>query len=231
MFYLAFILGLTSSLHCVGMCGPIALALPVHRRSAVGKVFGIISYNLGRIAMYALFGFLIGGIGGVAFAGSWQRGISITIGILMAAGALGSFSWWERWSAPRFLQKQTGWVLKSLRERMGRPGLPSLFAMGILNGLIPCGMVYLALVSALTMPGPGAGAMYMFLFGLGTLPAMLATGLAGQWVSLKWRAAFKRATPYLVAVAGIILIVRGVIQGQDAHAEDHRHTIPICVGK
>ncbi len=83
MLYLAFSLGLMSSLHCVGMCGPIALALPVHQRSQGGKLAGIFLYNVGRAATYAFFGFLLGFVGNALNLAGLQRSLSIGTGVIM----------------------------------------------------------------------------------------------------------------------------------------------------
>lgn len=229
MHYLALILGLTSSLHCVGMCGPIALALPVNRRSGAGKVFGITLYNLGRVSVYAAMGGLIGSIGFLANIGEWQSWLSVGLGALLIAGAVGSFNWWER--IPGLFQNTTSLVHHNIRKRLSAGSFVSLTVMGMFNGLIPCGMVYLALASALATPDAVSGALYMALFGLGTLPAMMATGFLGQWASLKWRAAFKKMTPYIIVLAGVVLIVRGLMPVSAHHSHEAQGPIPVCVGK
>ncbi len=231
MFYLAFVLGLTSSLHCVGMCGPIALALPVHRRSGAGKALGIVLYNLGRISVYALLGALIGSIGFAASLGQWQNWLSVLAGGLMLAGAIGSLKWWENLPFQGIASRGTSFVYRNIQSRLSKGSFGSLTVMGMLNGLIPCGMVYLALASALALPDAASGAAYMALFGSGTLPAMLATGFLGQWASVKWRLGFKRATPYLIAVAGIVLIVRGLLPVSAHQHHQAIEAIPICTGK
>lgn len=231
MFYLAFVLGLTSSLHCVGMCGPIALALPVHRRSGAGKALGIVLYNLGRISVYALLGALIGSIGFAASLGQWQNWLSIVAGGLMVAAAAGSLNWWEKLPFQGIVSRGTSFVYGNIQSRLSKGSFSSLTLMGMFNGLIPCGMVYLALASTLALPDAASGAAYMALFGSGTLPAMLATGFLGQWASVKWRLAFKRATPYLVALAGIILIVRGLLPVSAHLHHGASDAIPVCVGK
>jgi sulfite exporter TauE/SafE len=229
MHYLALLLGLTSSLHCVGMCGPIALALPVHKRSGSGKIMGIALYNLGRISVYALMGAVIGSIGFLANIGNWQQALSVGAGVLLIITAVGSFGWLERLAVPSFFRSRTSLISQSIQRRLSKDSFASLTIMGMLNGLLPCGMIYLALASALAMNSALSGAAYMALFGLGTVPAMMATGIFGQWASVKWRLGFKKVTPYLIVVAGVILILRGL-----QPVEDHQHTtsaIPICVGK
>lgn len=231
MYYLAFILGLTSSLHCVGMCGPIALALPVHKRSGVGKVLGVSLYNLGRVGVYAGLGFLVGGVGFVAHMGNWQQWLSVGAGVLLLIGAVGSYQWWQGIAVPGFLKKWVLLIQQNIQSRLSKQGFASLTVMGMFNGLLPCGMVYLALVSAVATTDSGSSALYMAAFGAGTFPAMLTTALLGQWASVSWRVAFKKMTPYLIGLAGIVLIVRGLSSPSDHHHHQASKPIPVCVGE
>ena len=230
MFYLALLLGLTSSLHCVGMCGPIVLALPVHHRSTPGKIAGILLYNAGRILVYALLGLAAGGLGFVA--GDWQNWVSVGAGLLLVIFAIGTGGALDRITSGSFFQRKMAELGTRIRKRLNNRSFLSLAVMGTLNGLLPCGMIYLALLSALAMPDSLSGALYMGMFGLGTLPAMFLTAFMGQWASVQWRATFKKATPYLVALAGIVLIVRGLspVSAHAHHAEASR-SIPICIGE
>lgn len=227
----AFLLGLTGSLHCVGMCGPIALALPVHRRSAAGKIAGVLLYNLGRVSVYAVLGFAVGGIGFLAVLGEWQRWLSVGAGAILVLTAIGAFRGWPGPAAPAFARSWVSAVQQCMMARLPRRGLASLWVMGMLNGLLPCGMVYLALLSAIVSINGYSGALFMAAFGLGTMPAMLATAFAGQWASLSWRIAFKKLTPWLIGVAGVVLVARGLSPG-GVHRLDHASgSAPLCVGK
>lgn len=230
MLYLALILGFTSSIHCVGMCGPIVLALPVHNRSAFGKIVGVTLYNVGRIFVYAIFGLIAGSIG--LAVGEWQNWVSIGAGALLLAVALGVGGVWDSLLSGTLFQHKIARLGTQIRKRLHNRSFFSLAVMGSLNGLLPCGMVYLALISALAMPDSFTGATYMAVFGLGTLPAMMLTAFMGQWASIKWRMSFKKLTPYLVALAGIVLIVRGIVP-ESMHPHHHQPTtaIPVCIGE
>lgn len=112
MFYLAFTLGLMSSLHCVGMCGPIALALPVHHRSTLGKMLGILMYNAGRAITYSLLGVVFGFVGSALNFGGLQRGLSIATGLFLLGTVAYSSHWLDQLSAPLPLQKGVQWIKK-----------------------------------------------------------------------------------------------------------------------
>lgn len=211
MILLAFTLGLMSSFHCVGMCGPIALALPIHQGSKVRQVAGLLAYNAGRVGTYALLGAGIGALGGAVLWVGYLRYLSIAAGALMLLYVL--------WPArlDRVLKVPAVWqrAVARLKSGMGlylrSRSLRGWTALGMLNGLLPCGLVYLALISSIATGGFLNGAAYMFAFGLGTLPAMMAVGFFRQWFSPALRSRMRRLTPVLMAVAGIWLVGRGLL--------------------
>ncbi len=203
----AFLLGLAGSAHCAGMCGPLALALP--RRagsSAAGLVVGRLSYNAGRVATYGLLGLLLGWVGqGLALSGV-QRWVSIALGVGLLAAA--AYSRWGTLHGPNLL----AWA--PLRRTFGRllqrPGPGGLAALGGLNGLLPCGLVYAACAGAALAGSGPAGAGYMLVFGLGTVPMMFGLGLAGGALQGTLRLWLQRAVPVCLAVMGLWLVVRGL---------------------
>jgi len=230
MLYMALLLGLTGSLHCVGMCGPIALALPVHGGSAARKWTGILLYNSGRVLAYSALGLLVGSLGFLVRIGSWQSVFSVGIGLVLVLSSVFSLAWFEK-PAPRFLHGVTGALKRELRRLIGSRRFLSLGVLGILNGFLPCGMVYVALMTAAA--GNENSALYMAFYGLGTVPAMMAAGLSGQWISLRIRGYFRKAVPYIVALAGLLLIVRGLESAGNGRHHDHgaAEGIPVCTGK
>lgn len=209
--YLALSMGLISSFHCVGMCGPIALALPVHRGTRTQQVAGVIAYNAGRALTYALFGMVIGTLGAsMAWLGV-LRYASMGVGVAMLAYVLWPAWLEDRLRMPAFWQQMVG----RLRQKMGfylkRHDLPAMVLLGMLNGAIPCGMVYMALLSSVATGSVWGGGGFMMLFGLGTMPAMLALGIARQQLTPAVRMRIRKLTPVLLAVAGIWLLARGVM--------------------
>ncbi|WP_028296937.1 sulfite exporter TauE/SafE family protein [Olivibacter sitiensis] len=205
--YLAFFMGLFSSIHCVVMCGPIMLALP----QAGNRFMRLISttglYQLGRICTYTLLGFLLAGIGTALFTQGWQNYVSVvTGGILLLLGLyhiMGS-------SNASISQRQQSFIaplLKQMGKWMARPG--GYFVVGALNGLLPCGMIYMALAVAANTPSALDGAKYMLFFGLGTLPLLLSVSLGGQALKGKIRFSVNKWLPYIFCLFGLWFILRG----------------------
>lgn len=208
----AFLLGALGSAHCVGMCGPIALAVPSVRRSWSGRLGDALLLNSGRVFTYALFGALFGSFGRGLHLAGLQRTVSIALGVLMLLALL----------VPALFRKDlvTGKALASigkLRTLLGRnlrrTSPEGLFLTGLLNGLLPCGMVYFAIAGALVQNGPLNGTLFMMLFGLGTWPALFAVRLGGDLLSQGWRSGMRRIAPYVFALMGVLFILRGLSLG------------------
>ncbi|PSL27337.1 sulfite exporter TauE/SafE family protein [Dyadobacter jiangsuensis] len=217
--YLAISMGLISSFHCVGMCGPIALALPVHKGTHARQIAGVLAYNAGRALTYATFGMVIGTLGAsLAWLGV-LRYASIAVGAAMLAYVLWPPGLEQRLHMPLFWQK----TIHRLKQRMGfylkRADLPGLLLLGMLNGAVPCGMVYMALVSSVATGSTWGGGAFMALFGLGTMPAMLALGIANQQFTPALRTRIRKLTPLLMAIAGIWLVARGVTTSYSDHSK------------
>jgi sulfite exporter TauE/SafE len=209
----AFILGLMGSFHCVGMCGPIALALPVHNLSTVKKVIGIALYNIGRLFTYFSIGLLFGFFGlGIKIAGL-QQSLSITAGVLMILFLL--FPRLNSLFGSQFgfffhlTSKAKTKMMLLFREHK----MTSLFSIGFLNGFLPCGLIYTALIGALAIGSDLGGGFFMLAFGIGTLPLMLLVLIARDVLPVSFRNFINKASPYLVGVMGIALILRGLDLG------------------
>lgn len=230
MFYLAFSLGLMSSLHCVGMCGPIALALPVHQRSKLGKLAGILLYNTGRTFTYALLGFLLGFVGNALNLAGLQRSLSIGTGVIMLGAVAYSSQWLDQLAPPSFLQKGFQIVKKKLGSLLHNRSFSALFLLGMLNGLLPCGLVYMALISSVATGSSVEGALFMALFGMGTLPAMSAVAFVKNLFSSTLRNQARRLMPAFVAAVAVLLILRGLeVTGWPLLGLEARE-IPVCHG-
>ncbi len=199
--YLAFITGLVSSLHCLGMCGPIALALPVQNMGRVGI------YNLGRISTYVVLGAVFGFFGkGLSLMGL-QQNLSIVLGLLILIVAFLPMV------RPAWVNTGTVYLRKWFVPFFQKKNLTALFMIGVLNGLLPCGMVYLALMGAISMAHPLDGALYMSLFGLGTLPMMVTVSLSKRMFTPSFRLHLNKLLPVFAVCVGLLLIVRGLNLG------------------
>lgn len=203
-------IGFMGSFHCVGMCGPLALALPVQHLQGGFKFFGIVLYNFGRALTYALIGLCLGWIGMQFFLFGWQQVLSLVLGGLLLIAFLASLN------KKRLLQNnglQRFWnkfILPLLSKLMKQRKLSALLWMGMLNGLLPCGLVYLGLAAAVATGNVWKSTLFMAVFGLGTMPAMFAVSYAGNMINLKWRNKMKAAVPYVVGIMGLLLVLRGM---------------------
>jgi uncharacterized protein len=210
MIWAAFILGLSGSIHCVGMCGPLLLSLPFARDTQLRMMADLVVYHSGRILTYTALGLILGLAGqGLAIAGG-QKALSIVVGCLMIGMAIGS------WQLEYWMSKVPGFATftNTLKMAIGR-GLSqrmagSLFMLGMLNGLLPCGIVYMALAGAISTANAPTGAAFMLLFGLGTLPLLFMVVWAGRSAKTMLRGRMRLIQHILLALAGILLIQRGL---------------------
>jgi sulfite exporter TauE/SafE len=213
MLWTALTLGLFGSLHCVGMCGPIALALPGKGANLWRILPGRMLYQFGRILGYAVLGGLMGMLGqGAALAGM-QQGLSIGLGIALLLGILLAANWESRIVRLPILDKFFLWLQKSMRPLMQDARPHRLFNLGVLNGFLPCGFVYLALAGSLSFPAYHQSILYMVLFGLGTLPLMLAMSLAGGVMGPMLKRSWRPLLRGISLVFACYLILRGLNLG------------------
>lgn len=204
----AFLIGLMGSLHCMGMCGPICMTLPLGQTGS-DRLWALMTYNAGRIGVYVLLGIFFGFVGaGLRLAGL-QASLSVVAGVVMIVAAVFAIDLESKLVRWKPLQLLTRWVHRELGVLLSRAE-GSGWKMGVLNGLLPCGLVYLAVAGSLSLGNPGWSGAYMLFFGLGTLPAMMAAGMAGQWLSHRMRQKIRLLYPPLMIFLGIWLVYRGV---------------------
>jgi sulfite exporter TauE/SafE len=207
LYWSAIVVGFLGSFHCIGMCGPIVLAVPA--QSFLSKIF----YNLGRTLTYAIMGAVIGFIGeGFTFVG-WQQNLSVGVGAAMLIIVL--FTKYKHFDLPMSGALEKLWIYSKSRLTPLFKS-KSLFAplfIGLINGLLPCGLVYAALFAAVSMGGIWEGALYMALFGLGTAPMLIGVAVFGNLVTPQWRTRFNKSVPYFIGVIAILLILRGLNLG------------------
>lgn len=222
-FSVIFGLGLVSSLHCVQMCGPLVVSysLALGQRGASQLILAHLSYNLGRVATYALLGAVAGltghTLGLVGHLAGAENIVAIVAGALMIAAGLLMLDLLPH----KFLQRfdplrYTARFLRPLGSRISSPTVGSKFVLGLMLGFLPCGLIYAALLNAMSTGTMIAGAMTMMAFGLGTVSALMAIGIFSSAFSLKlarlnasgWGS---RVTAISVASLGVILVWRGVM--------------------
>ncbi len=208
--YGGFLIGFLGSFHCVGMCGPIVLALPVGNTSNFKLVLSRVFYNLGRIVTYTFFGAVFGFFGrGITFVG-FQSFASIAIGVIILAYYLMPSKYKGKLSVTAPYQFLNNFVKTAFRK-ITKTGSPqALFLFGIINGFLPCGFVYFALAGAITTSNPLSGAAFMALFGIGTTPIMLGTALAGKFISGNLRIKMNKLIPVFAVILAVLFILRGL---------------------
>ncbi len=218
----ALTIGVLGSFHCVGMCGPIAMALPYQADRPGTTLFISSLYNGGRVAGYAMIGLFFGLIGQSFSMVGLQKALSIGIGILILLVVV----WPRVQRSSHIIEDGLKRIYTPLQRRMGimlanfsqshRQGasrwMPSLTLLGIgfTNAFIPCGLVYLAVAGAVTQGQFSYGIIYMALFGLGTVPLMLALGLSHHLIRPKTRSVIRRARPYIMLFFACLFILRGL---------------------
>lgn len=204
---LAFFIGLFGSVHCIGMCGPLAFAVPSFRKywwlTLADKLF----YNIGRVITYTFLGLLIGFVGRQLWVYGLQQGVSLLSGLLVIMAGLSRLLKIRVAKSPwvsGFLAPVNRLISYALQHRAGH------FIVGLLNGFLPCGFVYLALVGAVNTSGPMAAAQYMFWFGAGTFPLMVLATVSAAFTGPLLRRRINKVIPYFMVCLGFWFILRGL---------------------
>ena len=223
----AFLLGLVGSLHCAGMCGPLALALPAAGNTTPAYVLGRVAYNAGRIITYCLLGIVFGLVGYTFLMAGLQRWVSIALGVALLLGLFAS----RRLALARPVTSAVNQLKSSMSVLLRRRSLAGLAVLGLLNGLLPCGLVYVACAGAAATGSTLAGASYMAAFGVGTVPMMLAISLSGKLVPASLRLKLVKTIPVCVFLLASLLILRGMSLGIPYLSPDMSGTSPACCHK
>jgi hypothetical protein len=206
-----FALGMAGSMHCIGMCGPIALALPAgaeHGRASF--VAGRILYNGGRVVTYAVAGAIVGTGSGIAAMQGLGRTMSVIAGISMMIIAAVQILWHRQIIPTSWIARTMQPLQRTMAPLMRKKSMTAVFALGLANGLLPCGLVVAALAGATGTGSSGDGALFMAAFGLGTLPAMIAASLWAGFLSTTMRTRLRLIMPVLGILLGGTIVVRGL---------------------
>lgn len=209
MFISALFLGFLGSLHCVGMCGPIAFMLPIDRENQVKQFFQIISYHLGRIATYSFIGLIFGVLGSGFELFDFQQHLSIATGVLMIAIVLIP-SLFKKIKIASSITKIISKVKTALGKELQNKQHDTFFAIGFLNGFLPCGLVYMAVLGSIATHNAFKGGLYMFLFGLGTIPLMSAVVYFGNFSKKINRKLIQKIIPIFIIIIGFLFVLRGM---------------------
>lgn len=226
--YAALMLGALGSFHCIGMCGPLMLAIPSSASSRFKFIIERILYNVSRAVCYAVLGFIFGFIGNKVILVEAQQYISLILGIILLIGVAIPLSVAAKLNSFSPLQKFYRIIQDKFGSLLHKKGIVVLMMMGFLNGLLPCGLTYTALVGAAVVADAYQSALFMFVFGLGTIPALVAVSIVGKVASLKFKTILSKALPVISVSLAIILILRGLNLGipliSPKISQTHTHT-------
>lgn len=206
------ILGAFSSLHCIGMCGPLALALPVQHLSMWQQRFAAFIYNAGRMLTYSILGLLFGMLGRSIYIAGFQQWLSIISGAVILVFLFQYYFLHQTWQ-PKWVQQLQLFVQTKMISLLQTKKKNIFLFLGMLNALLPCGMVYVALATAVNFTELELSTLFMAAFGAGTLPLMLMLSIAGNSLSFPFRKNIRKAIPYLMTAMALLLILRGMNLG------------------
>lgn len=206
----ALVLGVLGSLHCLGMCGPIAFMLPLDRTNPQRKAFQLSLYHFGRLLAYSILGLAFGFVGkGLQLFGA-QQTLSIAIGAIMILLVIIPSKYLNRLKLSKPIYGLVAKTKNSLGQQLKKGSSDTFLSIGFLNGFLPCGLVYMALVAAIAFGTPLQGAFYMALFGLGTVPLMTATVYSGALFGPTAKKKVRKLIPVFVVLIGALFIIRGM---------------------
>ena len=225
----AITMGMIGSFHCIGMCGPIAFALPLNNDSSLAKFFGSLLYNLGRITTYSSIGFLCGLAGkGLSIIG-FQQGLSVLLGTFILIMMLLAKAGTVKINVPTVFSTAGAVIRNSVGKLFLKKNFGALYLIGLLNGLLPCGLIYMAVAGALATADPIKSALFMAAFGAGTLPVMWAVSFFGNFINIEARKKIRNLYPYIMVVMACVLILRGMGLGagmiSPAAAADNKNIV------
>ncbi|MCK0190063.1 sulfite exporter TauE/SafE family protein [Arenibacter sp. F20364] len=206
----AVLLGLMGSFHCVGMCGPIAFMLPVDRHKPAKKLLQVFLYHMGRLTSYSLIGLIFGFLGKGLYVFGLQQRLSIIIGILMIIVILIPYKTFSKYNFSKPIYSFLSKIKSQLGKELQRKSPDTFLTIGFLNGLLPCGLVYMALFGSIATANPWLGALFMLLFGLGTIPLMTTAVYFGSMLKGSMKKSVQRLIPVFVVIVGLLFILRGM---------------------
>lgn len=210
----AFVYGLSGAIHCLGMCGPLALWIPIDKTSKFRQLSGIVIYSFGRTLSYTFIGLILGMVGVAFKVVGFQDILSIVSGIILI---LMSFTFTRNALSLKvpFINKlyvvikhSFDYVLLKIKNNNHK-----LFFIGIINGFLPCGFLYFAVITATALGVLWQSVLYMIAFGLGTIPVFMLLSLVKSFINIKYNRFLQFILPIFTIIIGIILILRGLNLG------------------
>lgn len=225
MLVTALIIGFLGSLHCAGMCSPLAIAVTSLSKPAL---INRILYNGGRIVSYGIQGIVAATIGFVFEQSGLQAAFTIVIGLVLI---IGGFAGMTSFNVPLIsagIRKLTTFIKIQLGDFLKRKTKTALIMTGMLNGILPCGLTYMALSYCVTLTQPFSGFIFMLIFGLGTLPVMLGFTSVVQQAMDYFNISFKKLTTVTMVVLGLLLVSRALLSHPLQHHPVDQDGITLC---
>ncbi len=206
----AILLGFFGSLHCLGMCGPIAFMLPLNHKHAATKLGQLVLYHLGRLLSYSVLGGMFGLLGKGLYIFGLQQKLSIFAGVVMILLVLLPSQFLQKHNIAKWSYKVLVKVKSMLGAALQKKTADTFLTIGFLNGFLPCGLVYIALIGAMGFGNSIQGAGYMAFFGLGTIPLMSAVVYLGGALKKTTNIGIRKFIPAIVLFVGMLFILRGM---------------------
>lgn len=213
IFGAAFLLGFLGSMHCIGMCGPIVLAIPINKKTVIAPYLSNILYNLGRVITYSFIGLIFGFIGESLSIIVLQSHISITLGSIILLYLLIPSKLKSKFKFGGKMVINFGKLKQQISQNLLKTSYFSSIIIGILNGFLPCGLVYAAVAGAVATGDLKEAVNYMAMFGFGTIPAMAFLYHFKSKISIQIRQRINRFIPFGIALVAILMILRGLNLG------------------
>lgn len=205
MMWTALLMGIGGSLHCAGMCSPLALSVTVFNK----RVFlNRLVYNSGRIFVYGVMGALVASIGMLIDFSAFQNVLSAVLGTLLILVGVGTISTVRIPILTALVNRLVFFIKSRFSSLLQQKNYGALLFMGMLNGLLPCGLTYITLAYTLTVPSATDGFLFMIFFGLGTFPVMIGLPYVAQFVVKYVRIPFSKLTTIMMISLGVLLIGR-----------------------
>lgn len=211
--WMAFILGLGGSMHCVGMCGPIAALVPGGKGTSLSQKLGkSLAYNFGRILTYSILGAIFGLFGQGVYLAGFQQVMSIVFGAIVIVGVLFPLAL-KKFNPHSVLFHQVNKLKAHVLPFLQKKSAGGSLLVGMLNGLLPCGLVYVAVAGALLTGSAVASAQYMALFGLGTASVMILISMGSGFIMERFRKSLLKIVPVMIFFVGVLFVLRGLNLG------------------
>lgn len=206
---MALLMGFTGSLHCAGMCGPIVWVMPFQAFKGFKKMLALGLYHTGRISVYAALAVILHSFRGL-FDPKIQQYISLVLGASLLI--IGMLSFIPNHSL-KFKLPWADFIKKQLGKVIGNAALGTIAAAGVLNGLLPCGLVYMALSASMVAGTAVQSAAMMYVFGAGTLPMLISISLLKTKLTFLRTTHVRKLVPIVVFAFGCLFVLRGMNLG------------------